>query len=113
VAVARGDGPQTANAPSKGAWNLYQWTAVDNAGKLPSGLERLETWVWNEGTPSDITPFNGIRVLLLGPPAVERSWNTARTFDRLRAYVRVEHTLTLEEVDNWMARFAAGAAPHP
>ena len=36
---------------------MYNWFAVDNVGELKGarfGLPASHTWVWTEGTPSDI-----------------------------------------------------------
>ena len=40
-------------------------------------------WIWNEGVPADIPTFEGTRVVLLGPPPYERSWNSVRRFPDL------------------------------
>jgi hypothetical protein len=115
--IARGDGPQEADHGVTGAWNLYNWTALDRNGRLPgsadddadsgdAGFMGMAHWIWNEGTPADIMPFEGQRIVLLGPPAYQRSWNCARLFDALPAYVRVEELLTPQAVEAWLRRLA-------
>jgi hypothetical protein len=113
VAVARGEGPQEGHGSVVGAWNLYNWTAVDpGSGMFGDGpLAGMGHWIWNEGVPADITPFEGLRIVLLGAPAYERSWNSVRLFDALPAYVRVEEMLTPQGVEEWLARLAAAIRP--
>jgi hypothetical protein len=79
VATMRGDGPQSIDRPSTGVWNLYNWTVLDEEGRLsPPAKDDPKHWIWNEGMPADILPFEGQRIILLGPPAYLRWWNTAR-----------------------------------
>jgi hypothetical protein len=67
--------------------------------------------VWNEGAPADVLPFEGVRVLLLGPPSVTRNWNAVRRFPHMTGELVPERTLTPDEVRDWLARLAA--APRP
>ena len=105
VAVCDGSGPQSIDKGSEGVWNLYQWRAIDATGNLPLQVDP-KLWVWGEGIPADIERFGDSRVLILGPPAYARSWNTAREFGGLRASVRVEAPLTDRESKEWLRRFA-------
>ncbi|MFE4604975.1 hypothetical protein ACFRKE_29410 [Kitasatospora indigofera] len=36
------------------------------------------SWIWNEGTPSDIPVVDGVRTLVLDPPPYRRSWPAGR-----------------------------------
>ena len=105
VAVCDGSGPQTIDRPSEGVWNLYQWRAIDATGNLPLKVDP-KLWIWGEGIPTDIERFGDSRVLILGPPAYAREWNTAREFAGLHASVRVEAPLTDSESKEWLRRFA-------
>jgi hypothetical protein len=115
VSVMRGDGPQSIGGSSDGVWNLYQWTAINAAGQLPNaadgatGKADARHWIWGEGIPADIAAFDGRRVVVLGPPSYQRSWNTARRFAALPARVEVRKVLTADETREWLARFAARA----
>jgi hypothetical protein len=111
VAVMRGDGPQHLPAErSKGVFNLYQWTVLQRNGSLPSYPQR-EHWVWNQGTPADIGLWVGTRVLVLGPPLYERSWETARVFDALGAEVELVDTLTPREAKGWLKKLGRAERP--
>ncbi|MDX1935186.1 MAG: hypothetical protein SFU56_21525 [Capsulimonadales bacterium] len=111
VAVARGDGPQEADVPSVGAFDLYHWTAWTGDGGLPKGPDRIGDRIWGEGVPADLLPFEGVRVILLGPPAYERGWNTVRPFRAMSAYFWVTEALSAAELRDYLDRFAA--APRP
>ena len=57
------------------AWTYYQWTGLQPDGSFaPSG----EIWhrVLGELTPLDIRPFEGDRVVILGPFLIPMSWDT-------------------------------------
>jgi hypothetical protein len=109
VRVAKGDGPQQSHETVTGAWNLYTWAALSPDGTLPAptDLSRGDAWIWNEGVPADIPVFEAQRVILLGPPAYARSWDSQRAFARLRAELRVERTLTRVEVRERLEQMAA------
>lgn len=111
--VARGDGPQQTKEVLTGRWNLYAWTALQPDKTLPNpkdyGLQ--SAWIWNEGTPADIPAFEGVRVILLGPPSYERTWGSQRLFNALRAELTVAGKLNRAEVDHWLDRLAV--APRP
>lgn len=108
-ATARGDGPQMIDETVTGAWNLYTYAALRD-GQLPEEVRR-EHWIWNEGAPRDIPKVDGHRVVLLGPPAYERTWNAGRTFEPLRALLNAR-TLDDEETAAWLRRISMHAASH-
>jgi hypothetical protein len=64
-------------------------------------------WIWNEGVPADIPPFEGERVVLLGPPPYPRSWTAGRRFPSMVGDLRVEHVLTRGEVRDLLGRITA------
>jgi hypothetical protein len=110
VATMRGEGPQSIAEPSTGFWNLYNWAALGRDGRLPTGTD-TEHWIWNEGMPADILPFEGQRVVLLGPPLYERSWNTARAIPALKPTLEVQKVLEEQDVRQWLNRLAAAPKP--
>jgi hypothetical protein len=57
--------------------------------------------------PADIPPFEGTRVVLLGPPPYQRSWNAGRRFADMAGDLRVERILTRGEVRELLGRIAA------
>lgn len=101
--VVRGQGPQQIDESIKGAWNLYDWRAVQEGLELPDSSDYcVEWWIWGEGTPDDIPALGGRRVILLGPPSYDRQWVAQRIFERLPADVVVEKVLTKDEVQQWL-----------
>ncbi len=105
VATMRGDGPRSIAESSTGSWNLYNWTALDANGHLPSKMEP-EHWIWNEGVPADIRLFEGQRIILLGPPSYHRGWNTARAIPSLKPTLEVREVLKEQAVRGWLKRLA-------
>lgn len=108
VAVARGDGSSASDVPSSGAWDLYNWTALRADGRLPDDVP-TDHWIWGEGIPADIVPFDGLRVVLLAPPSYLRNWNSVRQFSALRASIVVEEVLAAASVKDWLARLGAAS----
>jgi len=94
---------------AEGAFNLWTWQGLRSDGTLAEETEGSEFWVWNEGIPADIPPFESVRTLLLGPPPYQRSWNVGRCFDGLHAGLRVEEQLTSEVVQERLQRIGGAA----
>ncbi|MBY0460571.1 MAG: hypothetical protein K2V38_24915, partial [Gemmataceae bacterium] len=108
VAIARGAAEPSIGLSAKGSFNLWNWTGLRPDGTLPTGqTEGSDHWVWNEGTPADIRLFEGVRVVLLGPPPYDRGWNAGRRFAHLTAELTVERTLTAGQVSDWLERLAS------
>lgn len=100
------------NAPIvSGQFNLWNWTGVRPDGTLPEGTDGNEHWVWNEGVPADIRPFEGQRVVVLGPAPYSRTWRAGRTFGGLAPELTVEEQLSPAAVQDWLGRLAT--APRP
>ncbi|MFC8824379.1 hypothetical protein ACFT9I_03360 [Streptomyces sp. NPDC057137] len=64
------------------------------------------SWIWNEGTPSDIPVVDGARLLVLDPPPYERSWPAGRFFPGMSGDLVLERVLGQDEADSWYARVA-------
>jgi hypothetical protein len=94
-----------------GAFNLWNWTGLQADGTLPKPMAATEHWIWNEGVPADILPFEGARVVLLGPPAYSRSWRGGLIFDGLLPEFVVNEKLPESAVREWFRKLAA--APRP
>ena len=76
VAAARDGTVREDDPPARGAFHLWPWRGLTLAD-LMSGSAH---WIGNEGAPADIPPFEGMQIVLLGPPPYERSWNPGRKF---------------------------------
>ncbi|WP_405799773.1 hypothetical protein [Streptomyces sp. NBC_01506] len=64
------------------------------------------SWIWNEGTPSDIPVVDGTRLLVLDPPPYERSWPAGRYFPGMSGDLVLERVLGRDEAESWYARVA-------
>jgi hypothetical protein len=93
-----------------GAFNLWNWVGLQAEGRLPDGqTEGSAHWIWNEGCPADIVPFEGRRVVLLGPPPYSRHWRAGRSFSGMVGELTVERRLSEAEVAEWLARLTRAA----
>lgn len=63
-------------------------------------------WIWNEGTPADIPVVDGVRLVVLDPPAYRRNWPAGRFFPGMTGELVYERTLTPEESSALLARVA-------
>lgn len=96
---------------AEGVFNLWNWQGLQPDGRLPdvhfqNGRAYSKYWIWNEGQPADIEPFEGTRVVLLGPPPYNRSWNTGRFFRQINAELEVLEKMSEQQVKEWLTRIA-------
>jgi hypothetical protein len=110
AAAARGGVIPPGRVTTTGAFNLWNGPAYRADGTLPEG-ERGGWWVWNEGSPADILPFEGVRVVLLGRPPYARTWAAGRRFPGMAGELVVERALAPEVVRDRLARLAAAPKP--
>jgi hypothetical protein len=106
VAAARDQPVDRRARTAQGVFNLWTWQGLRPDATLPSGMEDSAHWLWNEGTPADIPHFDGVRVVLLGPPPYARSWNASRRFDGMHAELRLEEVLPANVAQEWLGRIA-------
>ncbi|WP_063044866.1 hypothetical protein [Nocardia pseudovaccinii] len=59
------------------------------------------SWIWNEGTPSDIPVVDGTRLLVLDPPPYQRTWPAGRFFPHMVGDLTLERVLTADETAAW------------
>ncbi|WP_230210194.1 hypothetical protein [Streptomyces kaniharaensis] len=64
------------------------------------------SWLWNEGTPSDIPVLDGVRTLVLDPQPYERSWSAGRFIQEIPGDLRLERVLSPAEAAERLARTA-------
>jgi hypothetical protein len=96
---------------AKGVFNLWNWQGLRADGTLyerPGDQSKLsQHWIWNEGKPQDIALFEGVRIVLLGPPPYDRAWNAGRYFPGLPGELEVLEKLPDMQVRNWLTRISA------
>ncbi|MBA4187165.1 MAG: hypothetical protein C0467_04020 [Planctomycetaceae bacterium] len=104
VGVARGEIPHESPVIDHARFHFYNW-----AGLLPDGslaAADTETWIWGEAHAEEIPEFEGVRVVVLGPPVLGmREWDGnffANIHDALRSATRVIGELTAEQVTAWI-----------
>ncbi len=94
-----------------GAFNLWNWTGLQADGTLPELDTASEHWIWNEGVPADIVPFEGLRIVILGQPPYARSWRGGLIFDGMLPEFVVHEKLPESTVKEWFRRLGAAAKP--
>jgi len=105
--IAEGGGAQMT-----GAFNLCNWTALRPDGSLSEDADDAgDNWIWNEGCPAEIVPFEGRRIVLLGKPPYERLWRAGRQFCGMVGDLTVERMLGAAEVTEWLKRLTDSPRP--
>jgi hypothetical protein len=94
-----------------GAFNLWNWTGLQGDGTLPQANTASDHWIWNEGVPADIVPFEGLRVVILGPPPYSRSWRGGLIFGGMLPEFVVTEKLREPDVLAWFQKLAAAPKP--
>jgi hypothetical protein len=61
VAAARGATDVDQDVVAQGVFNLVGWRGIDSTGNLPQDMGNSANWIWSEGVPADIEPFDGLR----------------------------------------------------
>lgn len=69
------------------------------------------TWIWNEGTPSDIPVVDGTRLLVLDPAPYQRSWPAGRFFPHMLGDLTLERVLAPEETTAWFEHVSTAEDP--
>ncbi len=86
---------------------LWNWTALQGDGTLPADpIKAHDHFIWNEGVPADILPFEGTRIVLLGDSTIQRNWNGGRLFPFMEATFEIVETMDPAAARGWLDRIA-------
>ena len=109
VSVATGAVPATGVLMDHARFHYNHWTALTAAGTLEPMA--FGTWPGVGESPADIPIFDGVPVLLVGPPVFgSRGWDSnffANIHDALRSRAEVVEALPRERVQEWLDRIRA------
>ena len=83
-------------------WQLACWTGLLPDGGIDNAHYNRD-WIWNEGVPEDITPFEGTRVVLIGS-GISRGWNAGLVFAAMPPMLRREGLMEKAEVQALLGR---------
>ncbi len=105
-------------APKKTAmldvpFHTVAWTALLPDGTLPDPKsEDVEhhNWVWLEGVPGEIPPFEGERVILLQGPVMKRDVEVPVPYDALFPTLEPRGKVSRAEVDRLLAKMTLASA---
>lgn len=87
--------------------------ATDTPPTLPGGaviqrrcrlFDGHGSYVYPEGRPADIQPFDGARVLVLHPPLGRFGWSSGRTYEHMRPTLTFDRELDPPEAAGLLAR---------
>ena len=101
VAITKGDAESVEGEQATGVFNMVNWPGIADRGS--------DHWIWNEGVPKDILPFEGTRVVLIEDAPYARTWNAERMFGSMRGHVQVIEKLSTDQVQDWLRRLQAQA----
>lgn len=114
VAAAARDGAVDPSAAlAEGAFDLMSWQALRPDRTLTAGQEGSTHGIRSEGVPDDIEKFEGVRVVLLGPPPYHRTWDAGRRFEDMPASLTVVEALTPAAADGLLGRIASAPRVGP
>ncbi len=86
------------------------WRALRPDGTLPAANDQRPTnWVWFEGVPLEILPFESERVILLTKPIMPRTMPVEASFEALAPSVTVKQKLSAAEVDRLLLKMGKAA----
>jgi hypothetical protein len=106
------------NAPKETAmldvpFHTVAWTGLLPDGTLPdpkSDDVEHHNWVWLEGVPAEIPPFEGERVILLQGPVMKRDVEVPVPYDALFPTLKPRGKVSGAEVDRLIAKMTLAAA---
>jgi hypothetical protein len=102
--------PNPGSSSSSSQWQLANWTGLLPDRTIDS-KNYSRDWIWNEGVPADIATFEGMRIVLIGPSTISRSWSAGRVFSGMAAVLELEGPMQEAETESLLARVLAAARP--
>ncbi|HJZ57352.1 MAG TPA: hypothetical protein VKE74_20455 [Gemmataceae bacterium] len=99
--------PMTAEA----RFQLFQPSAVQPDGSIPTGFRGCEHWLWGSQPLAALPRVDGERVVLLGEPAFRQTWEVERRFPAMRAEVRLLEVLGAFQVAERLGRLVGQPVP--
>lgn len=106
LAASNGNADSAPKAESN--WQLAGWRGLRFGAAFVETANR-EHWIWNEGFPAEIEPFEGARIVLVGESTIARSWNAQRVFDGMPGRLVPEGRPSSEETRNLIERMTKSA----
>jgi hypothetical protein len=107
VAAARDRDVDVAASDARGIFTLMTWRGLQADQSLSTETMRTDNWIEHNDTPADIPLFDGVRVVLLGPPPYVRAWSSGRRHIGMHGDARVVKVLSEQEVEDHLRRIAS------
>ncbi|MBC8143705.1 MAG: hypothetical protein H7Y38_19930 [Armatimonadetes bacterium] len=112
MAIAKGEVSPDEDTYDVARFQFYNWFALKPDGTIDGA--NIASWIWGEGSPADIAPLDGERIVVLGETVLAiRSWSGffLNIHTALRSDVRVTAQLSDAEVTTYIDRIKAQKAP--
>jgi hypothetical protein len=120
VHACRNSGPPTpAGVPMvmEARFQMYTPEALRPDGTLPTGFGGCGAWLWPATGLSAVPRVDGVRVILLGPPAYAAKWDVVTRFPAMPAELNVVEVMSpfrvAEELSRLTGHTISPATPRP
>jgi hypothetical protein len=91
--------------PAQASFHLQTWHAIRPDGSHDTGA--MNHVLWHEGTPADIPAVEGLRIVVLSPVTLPRSWRAPRDWTEMVGELEIRQKLSPEQVNNILNMLAA------
>lgn len=113
LAVATGEGPQSADGVYVPPFTLFRWSAVRPEKRVPD-MDEYREWYSNSAVPAELAWHEDARIGVLGDFGIKMELPLAREFAALPASVELRGELEKRHVIELLNAFAeAGHPGHP
>jgi hypothetical protein len=92
-------------------FQLFKPSAVQLDGSVPAGFTGSDHWLWPQQPLASAPRIEGERVLLLGEPAFQTTWEVDRRFPGMAAELRLLDVLSPFQVAAHLGRLAGRPIP--
>ncbi len=92
-------------------FQLFRPSGVQSDGSVPEGFRGCDHWLWGKEPLAAVPRVDGERVVVLGEPAFQATWDVERRFPTLPAEVQLLRVLGPFEVAERLSRLAGQPVP--
>ena len=96
---------------AKARYQFFTPSALHPDGSVPAGFRGCSHWLWHSQPLAAVPRIDGERVILLGEPAFQQTWEVERRFPAMPAEVRLLEALGPFRVAERLSRLAGRPIP--
>jgi hypothetical protein len=105
VAMAKDQPFDPKAPPAQASFHLQTWHAIRPDGSHDAGS--MAHVLWHEGTPADTPSVEGMRIVVLSPVTLPRSWRAPRDWTEMAGELEIRQKLSPEQVNSILHMLAA------